>query len=308
MYVGETRYTASGSVSLYMRYILDEGNSPVGISLWYPGDTAWTDYHFVKNLQGDVLKVYKVSDGSLAASYSYDSWGNILSKSGSLASINPFRYRSYYFDEQTWFYYLQSRYYDPAIGRFLNADVFASTGQGVLGYNVFAYCLNNPVNGCDPCGTCFHRWDFWNDCKDCGGATFSQKIYNNVQKTKNFLVLQEEIQNSITEQQTQIIRNAGKRMLERNAYHAQTQIDSQYQRDMTVIAMGKYYTDNPKKAVDHAFMIIGVSGLYCSYVASAGVTIPTALAATIKITETIGTLWGAYRMLEEINQDVFRGK
>ena len=152
VYVGETRYNANGSVQLYMRYILDEGNSPVGISLWYPNSTSWTDYYFVKNLQGDVLEVYKASDNTLAASYTYDSWGNPLSKSGTLADINPFRYRSYYFDEQTWFYYLQSRYYDPAIGRFLNADIFASTGQGVLGYNMFAYCLNNPANNEDPLG------------------------------------------------------------------------------------------------------------------------------------------------------------
>ena len=145
VYVGETRYTAAGAVSLWMRYILDEGNNPVGISLWYPGDVRWTDYHFVKNLQGDVLKVYKVSDGSLAASYTYDSWGNILSQSGDLATLNPFRYRSYYYDTETWFYYLQSRYYDPAIGRFINADSYASTGQGILGNNMFAYCLNNPV-------------------------------------------------------------------------------------------------------------------------------------------------------------------
>ena len=153
VYVGETRYNANGSVSVYIRYILDEGNSPVGISLWYPATGGWTDYHFVKNLQGDVLEVYKVSDGSLAASYTYDSWGNILSQSGSLASINPFRYRSYYYDTKTWFYYLQSRYYDPAIGRFLNADSFASTGQGILGNNMFAYCSNNPISTYDPTGT-----------------------------------------------------------------------------------------------------------------------------------------------------------
>lgn len=69
-----------------------------GIGLWYPGDTAWTYYYFAKNLQGDVLEVYAASDHSLVASYSYDSWGNILSKSGTLADINPFRYRSYYYD------------------------------------------------------------------------------------------------------------------------------------------------------------------------------------------------------------------
>ena len=54
-------------------------------------------------------------------------------------------YRGYYYDTETGFYYLQSRYYDPEIGRFINADSYTSTGQGFLGYNMFAYCLNNPV-------------------------------------------------------------------------------------------------------------------------------------------------------------------
>ena len=93
----------------------------------------------MKNLQGDVVRIYKASDNSLAASYTYDSWGNVLSATGELATINPFHYRGYYYDNESWFYYLQSRYYDPAIGRFLTADVFASTGQDFIGYNLFAY-------------------------------------------------------------------------------------------------------------------------------------------------------------------------
>ena len=75
--------------------------------------------------------------------YTYDAWGNILSTTGSMAStlgqISPLRYRGYVYDEETELYYLQSRYYDPAIGRFLNADAFVSTGQGLLGNNMFAY-------------------------------------------------------------------------------------------------------------------------------------------------------------------------
>ena len=78
----------------------------------------------------------------------FDSWGKLLSTSGSLASTlgknNPFRYRGYVFDEETGFYYLQSRYYNPEVGRFISSDVLLSTGQGVLGHNAYAYCLNNP--------------------------------------------------------------------------------------------------------------------------------------------------------------------
>ena len=69
-----------------------------------------------------------------------------------LGKYNPFRYRSYVYDEETKLYYLQSRYYNPTIGRFISADAFVSTGQGVLGYNMFAYCNNNPVMGYDPSG------------------------------------------------------------------------------------------------------------------------------------------------------------
>jgi len=90
--------------------------------------------------------------GILPVTYSYDAWGNVLTATGDLANINPFRYRSYYYDAETYFYYLQSRYYDPAIGRFINADAFVSTGQGILGNNMFAYCNNNPVNLSDPNG------------------------------------------------------------------------------------------------------------------------------------------------------------
>ena len=67
--------------------------------------------------------------------------------------MNPLRYRGYVYDTETRFYYLQSRYYDPEIGRFLNADSYASTGQGILGNNMFAYCQNNPIVYVDPFGT-----------------------------------------------------------------------------------------------------------------------------------------------------------
>ena len=66
--------------------------------------------------------------------------------------MNPLRYRGYYYDTDTQLYYLQSRYYDPNLGRFINADSYSSTGQGILGNNMYAYCLNNPVNSADPTG------------------------------------------------------------------------------------------------------------------------------------------------------------
>ena len=86
--------------------------------------------------------------------YSYDSWGSITSTSGTMASslgkLNPLRYRGYCYDEETGLYYLQSRYYSPDIGRFINSD--GQFGEDILGSNLFAYCLNNPVNRTDEGG------------------------------------------------------------------------------------------------------------------------------------------------------------
>lgn len=96
--------------------------------------------------------IYDTTTGSTAASYVYDAWGNVISSSGTMASINPIRYRGYYYDTETGLYYLGSRYYDPAVKRFVNADRYASTGQGFVGYNMFAYCLNNPVCYYDSAG------------------------------------------------------------------------------------------------------------------------------------------------------------
>ena len=87
----------------------------------------------------------------------YDAWGKVYSVTGSMADtlgqINPIRYRSYYYDNETGFYYLNSRYYDPEIKRFINADEYITTAQGIFATNMFAYCLNNPVNLKDNNGT-----------------------------------------------------------------------------------------------------------------------------------------------------------
>ena len=104
-------------------------------------------------MQGDVTGIYDAT-GDLVAQYAYDAWGNLIySDNTDIANLNPIRYRGYYYDDETGFYYLQTRYYDPEIGRFISPDAYLSTGQGILGYNMYAYCLNNPVNYYDPTGT-----------------------------------------------------------------------------------------------------------------------------------------------------------
>jgi len=138
-----------GSNTLLFTYGAD--GSP--LSLTYNGTT----YYYVVNLQGDVVAILN-SSGAKVVSYTYDAWGRLLTTSvvgtanSNLALHNPLRYRGYVYDRETGLYYLQSRYYNPTIGRFINADVYPSTGQGLLGNNMFAYCNNNPVNNADPAG------------------------------------------------------------------------------------------------------------------------------------------------------------
>ena len=107
-------------------------------------------YYYLYNLQGDVIALADASTGKLVATYTYDAWGkcvNVRNADGyTIGTDNPFRYRGYYYDNDTGLYYLQSRYYDPAIGRFINADGFVTTDVlGLLSSNMFVYCENNPI-------------------------------------------------------------------------------------------------------------------------------------------------------------------
>ena len=124
----------------------------------YNGAKYWYD----KNLQGDIVGVHN-SAGTLVAQYVYDAWGNhrqitdgscndVSADTSHIANINPFRYRGYYYDVETGWYYLNARYYDPNVGRFLSPDVILGANGGLQGYNLFAYCNNNPVMFVDPSG------------------------------------------------------------------------------------------------------------------------------------------------------------
>lgn len=103
--------------------------------------------YYLTNLQGGVMSI-ESSDGIPAASYCCDARGKILWSSGELAALNSLRYRGYVYDQETGFYYLNSRYYDPAVGRFINPDSLLNQ-ESALGNNMFAYCLNNPMNMTD---------------------------------------------------------------------------------------------------------------------------------------------------------------
>ena len=156
---GETTYlyTYQGGQLTHMKvdgqhyyFTYDPNGTPVAMT--------WNgkNYYYVTNLQGDITHILD-NTGAVVTSYVYNAWGKIMSVTGTLASTvgryNPLRYRGYVYDTETELYYLQSRYYDPEVGRFINADGYASTGQGINGSNVFAYCGNNPVRNADISGT-----------------------------------------------------------------------------------------------------------------------------------------------------------
>ena len=111
------------------------------------------DYYFVCNWRGDVIQIYNAS-GVWVATYDYDAWGRVSENSTdkdtqNIAEINPIRYRGYYYDSETGLYYVNSRYYDPAVKRFVNSDdsSIVLDDQGKISqYNLFAYCFNNPAN------------------------------------------------------------------------------------------------------------------------------------------------------------------
>ena len=114
-----------------------------------------TYYYYVRNGQNDVIRLIH-GDNNTVVEYAYDSWGTPLSTTVSLASTlgaqNPFRYRGYVYDAETGLYYVTSRYYDPEIGRWINADIpetLTADFENFAQYNLFAYCFNDPVNMSD---------------------------------------------------------------------------------------------------------------------------------------------------------------
>ena len=154
----------NGSESYTINYMYDESGRMLGFRL--DGE----EYYYVRDYAGDVTGLINAR-GELIGSYLYDPWGVLLetylntfeeetsewtdadrAEYMRVLNLNPIRYKSYYYDTETGFYYLQSRYYDPITTRFINADGLISTGTGVLGYNMFAYCNNNPIMYSDSTG------------------------------------------------------------------------------------------------------------------------------------------------------------
>lgn len=143
---------AASAYDRTLYFLYDAGGSPIGFIL-REGSGLPKTYYYVKNLQGDVLGIID-GGGNVKAAYRYNAWGELLSATGELAELNPIRYRGYYYDSETGLYYLQSRYYDPVVGRFLNTDASSNLAANgaFISYNLFSYCLNNPLKYADPNG------------------------------------------------------------------------------------------------------------------------------------------------------------
>lgn len=119
-------------------------------------------YYYVKNLEDDIIGIVN-SNNERIVNYEYDSWGkllcvkdnngNVITDNNHIGIINPFRYRSYYYDNETGLYYLNSRYYNPEWKRFISADGIIGSNQDLNSYNLYAYCSNNPINHFDDNGS-----------------------------------------------------------------------------------------------------------------------------------------------------------
>ncbi|MCI5514622.1 MAG: hypothetical protein MR398_02260 [Oscillospiraceae bacterium] len=132
-----------GTNTWYFQY--DTNGSPLGFVL------NGTQYFYITNQMGDVLAITD-TEGSIVGNYEYDAWGKVLTADTDIAKQNPLRYRGYYYDTETGYYYLQSRYYDSNICRFINADIaeiLSLTKNLINGINLYIYCFNNSINNSD---------------------------------------------------------------------------------------------------------------------------------------------------------------
>lgn len=120
---------------------------------------CYNDIKFIyeRNILGDIIRIYNSETGEIVGEYAYDGYGNhsIIKNVDGIATLNPFRYRGYYFDNESNLFYLNSRYYDPEVGRFISLDIISildETRGQINGLNLYMYCADNPISYIDPSG------------------------------------------------------------------------------------------------------------------------------------------------------------
>ncbi len=137
-----------------IKYICKTSGELIGLS------TALDEYFYAKDILGNIIGIIN-KNGVFVVKYKYDPWGAILSSdvlytADPALALNPFRYKGYVYDEETGWYYLKSRYYDPSIGRFISPDSASQISvKSITGLNLYAYCGNNPISRVDYSG---HRY------------------------------------------------------------------------------------------------------------------------------------------------------
>ncbi|MHB9941512.1 hypothetical protein CF065_07755 [Clostridium sporogenes] len=168
-------HVVDGKVTYEVIYNND-GDDEEEIYYTYDGDDRLVslnfkgqEYYYIRNAENDIIALADNS-GKIVVSYTYDSWGKLIGIEGELKDTlgvkNPYRYKSYRYDNETGLYYLESRYYNPDLGRFISADAVAGKAGEILSHNLFSYCGNNPVNAIDEDGNMF-GWikSAWNNLK-----------------------------------------------------------------------------------------------------------------------------------------------
>ena len=149
-------FESNGTDSIYYTY--DAAGDLISLNL------NGTEYYYIRNAQGDITGLFN-SAGTQVVAYTYGSWGKLVSTTGILAATlgvkNPYRYRGYRYDTETGLYYLNSRYYNPQWGRFINADTsdILNVITELLTVNLFSYCTNNPANYQDEYGFSKNRYE-----------------------------------------------------------------------------------------------------------------------------------------------------